>query len=336
MTRSPDSRNVISYVRGVPPVEWLFLSGDRTTVALAIGAFMTLVVGLALAAFQPELDGQRMRWLLNGIVNGLLSLVTVILTINQLILSRQFGSPQDQYDSLAERINFREDVEDLVGGVIAPSQPAGFLAVLFRALRGRARTFGRMVDEGDHGDRFDSVTGNYVETITGNTEQVLTTLETQSFEMEGVVQVLNYDDSWQFYATRRFQKVYAEALSDAEEEALADIFELQKQIDAARQYFETMYIQRELFQLSRQVVYVGVVAILTAGLTIMVYRNQWDPTLGYPARILLMSVVIGVSLSPVALLFSYALRLATVTRRTVVLGPFTPREEKREDSDWNL
>lgn len=41
------------------------------------------------------------------------------------------------------------------------------------------------------------------------------------------------------------------------------------------------------------------------------------------------------TLAPVALLFAYALRLATVVRETVAFGPFVLREERRRDRDWN-
>lgn len=50
----------------------------------------------------------------------------------------------------------------------------------------------------------------------------------------------------------------------------------------------------------------------------------------------LITALLALTLSPVAVLFSYALRLATVTRRTVVFGPFTPQEEQRVDPDWDV
>jgi hypothetical protein len=69
---------------------------------------------------------------------------------------------------------------------------------------------------------------------------------------------------------------------------------------------------------------------------IMVYRNSWGVQLDYVWLAVLLSVAFAVTTLPVAVLFSYALRLATVTRRTVVFGPFTPQEEQKTDSDWNV
>lgn len=325
--------DLIAAVRGDRLIQWSLLDGNRLRVAVALLAAMTVVIAASLYLLRPDLGGDRMRWLFNGLVNGLLSLVTIILTINQLILSRQFGSPNDLYDRLNKRIDFRKRVEDETGSVIAPSQPGGFMRVLFRALRGRATEFAREVDLSD--GRLQNEVDDYVDTITGQTNRVADDLEENPFEMDGILTILNYDDSWQFYTTRRFQTIYGDRFSDHATDLLEEMRELLKQIDTARQYFKTLYLQRELAQLSRHVVYVGVVAILVASVSLLAFQASWRPDLGYTWTVALLSVLTGLTIAPVAVLFSYALRLATITRRTVVFGPFTPEEEQRLDSDWN-
>jgi hypothetical protein len=277
-----------------------------------------------------------MRWLFNGLVNGLLSLVTIILTINQLILSRQFGSPRDLYDRLEKRIDYKTQVEDQTDSVIAPSQPGFFMNHLFQSLRGAATELDTVSTRRDRDGRLNELLDDYVDTIFDQTDRVIDTLQDEPFEMRGLLEILSYDDSWQFHTTRRMQTVYEQELSDREAELLSNIREVLKQIDTGRQYFKTLYLQRELSGLSRQVVYVGVPSILTASLTIMVYRNDWGVQLDYVWLAVLLSVAFAVTTFPVAVLFSYALRLATVTRRTVVFGPFTPQEEQKTDSDWNV
>lgn len=305
------------------------------SVAVAILSFMSVAIFLVFMAYYPKLDADRMRWLFNGLVNGLLSLVTIILTINQLILSRQFGSPEDLYERLEKRIQFRKEVEDSTGSVIASSLPGEFTNHLFQALRGSAVELQNVYERRDHSDRLSKILDQYTNTIFGQTDRVLDTLQSEPFEMTGVLELLSYDDSWQFYTTRRLQLIHHEELSDREREILEDIREILKQIDTARQYFETLYLQRELAQLSRQVVYVGILSIIVASSVIMVYKNDWNVTLSYPWYAVILSVTFGLTIFPVAILFSHALRLATVTRRTVVFGPFTPQEEQQTDSDWN-
>lgn len=334
-TIDESTRNLIGRIRGSNTVRWVLLRGGRGIVAAVILVGMAVVVFVALGAFSPSLTGERMRWLFNGLVNGLLSLVTVVLTINQLILSRQFGSPRDLYDRLEKRIDFRQEVESETGSVIAASQPGGFMQLLFQALRGEARGLETAATDRQD-DRTKEAIDDYTETIVEGTNEITADLESQPFEMAGVLSVLNYDDSWQFHATRQLKIFYGDRLSEAQREHVESIEELLRQIDTTRQYFKTLYIQRELAQLSRQVVYVGVPALLVASLMIMVYRNGWSLSLGPGLSLAAMSVAIAITLSPVALLFAYALRFATVARRTVVFGPFTPQEEQERDSDWNL
>lgn len=334
-TTTGSTRNIIGRLRGSRVVQWLLLSGGRGTVATTILLGMTTVVFIALLTLAPNLEGFRMRWLFNGIVNGLLSVITIVLAINQLILSRQFGSPRDLYDRLDSRISFREEVTDQTDSVLAPSQPAGFMQLLFRALRGQAQQLGHAGASYDRAPHIQEVLDEYIETIAEQTDRITADLEAQPFEMAGVLAVLDYDDSWQFHMTRRLQTVYTDALTEADHECLAEIRELLKQIDTARQYFKTLYTQRELAQLSRAIVYVGIPAILVASLMILIYRNQWSADLDSLGQQLLMAVTMGIALAPVAVLFSYGLRFATIARRSVVFGPFTPQEEQKHDSDWN-
>ena len=325
--------NIIETIRGGRAVRWFLLEGNRFAVSVAIVAIMSVLIAVGLFLLEPNLNAKRMRWLFNGLVNGLLSLVTIILTINQLILSRQFGSPSDLYDRLNKRIDFRKRVEDETEAAISPSQPGGFMRVLFRALHGRASEFGTEADGLD--DRLENEVADYVDTVTGQTNEVADDLERQPFEMAGILTILNYDDSWQFYTTRRFQTIYGDQFSDRANELLEEMRELLKQVDTARQYFKTLYLQRELAQLSRRIIYVGAVAIVTASVTILALKNQWNVYLSFETSVVVLALLTALTIWPVGVLFSYALRLATVTRRTVVFGPFTPEEEQRADSDWN-
>ena len=325
--------NFIESIRGGRFSRWMLLRGNRFAVASVILAGMVVVLTVSLLLLEPNLNAKRMRWLFNGLVNGLLSLVTIILTINQLMLSRQFGSPSSLYERLDDRIDFRMRVEDETESVIAPSQPGGFMRVLFRALHGRATELSEEATPDD--DRLRNEIADYVDTVRDQTNDVADDLEAQPFEMDGLLTILNYDDSWQFYTTRRFQTIYGDQFSDRATELLEEMRELLKQIDTARQYFKTLYLQRELAQLSRRIVYVGAVAIVTASVVLLAYRNAWALSVAFLPSVVAISLLTAITLSPVAVLFSYALRLATVSRRTVVFGPFTPEEEQRADNDWS-
>ena len=331
------SRNIIGRIRGSHAVQWILLSGGRFTVATAILVGLVVVIAVGFIVVTPSLGGDRMRWLFNGLVNGLLSLITLVLTINQLIISRQLGSPRDLYDRLDDRIDFRKEVEDQTGSVIAPSQPDGFMRLLFRALRGKARTLEHARTTHNPDREIQDFLTNFTGIVYEQTDQITATLKSNPFEMAGLLALVDYDDTRQFHLTRRLETIHWDSLSDDQQALVEDIGELLRQIETGRQYFKTLYIQRELAQMSRQIVYVGSVAILVSSATLLFYGEEWGFSLGYRSQILVLSIATGLTLYPVGVVFAHALRIATVTRRTVVFGPFTPQEEQEEsDGEWNL
>lgn len=327
------SGTLVQSLRGKSLVTWVLLRGGRLSVAVAILGAISLAVLAGLFVFVPSLGSERTVWVFNGLVNGLLSLITIILTINQLILSRQFGSPEDLYERFEARIEFRERIEREIDSILVPPQPEDFVQTLFRALRGVAHEL-RLLDVDDEDLNRD--VDEYASTIVDQTEDVMETLETERFEMLGLLAVLNYDDTWPLYVTRRFQALRGDDLSEEVTTRFEDIRELLKELDTARQYFKTLYLQRELALLSRRIIVVGSLAIVVSSLTLFAYRNEWVAAIGQTGSYLLITVLLALTLSPVAVLFSYALRLATVTRRTVVFGPFTPKEEQQADPDWDV
>jgi tellurite resistance protein TehA-like permease len=134
---------------------------------------------------------------------------------------------------------------------------------------------------------------------------------------------------------RRLQTAYAEAHTETTKTALDDMRELFKQINTTRQYFKTVYLQRELSELSRMIVYTGILAVMVASVMVLTYddaaNTRLHPTLYY----LLFSGALVAIQSPLAVLFSYAMRAATISRKTAAFGPFIPQEEQQQVSDSN-
>ncbi len=83
-------------------IHWFVLSGNRHIVA---AGFTLLVVAATFALVTADLlaigpSSNAATLLASGIASGTLTLVTVALSINQLILSRVFGSPNGLSDRL--------------------------------------------------------------------------------------------------------------------------------------------------------------------------------------------------------------------------------------------
>ena len=313
-------------------VWWFVYGGDRlaVTAGLLVAAFVVyFVLGSLDLFFLPD---NRLMWLLSGLVGGLLSLVTLVLTVNQLVLSQQFDSIGGLNDRLEQMIDFREQAEGTTETDVMPVQPGEFIADLLAALSDRAQELGEDASEYDDDQLSDEI-DQYVTDLTEQTNQVHGEVENLEGTFAVLLAILDYNNSRHFYTARRLRTTYADSHSDATKTALDEIQELLKQINTTRQYFKTVYLQRELSELSRMTVYTGIIATMIASVMILTYRDimtaRINPTLYY----CYLSGALVVIQSPLAVLFSYGVRTATISRKTAAFGPFIPGDEQEQVSD---
>jgi hypothetical protein len=132
-----------------------------------------------------------------ALIGGTVTSVTLVLTLNQLVLSQELGAVDDQYDRMEGAMTFREDVGDIIGET-PPAEPSAFLCALIEATADRARAVGEAVDDGDEDAR------HLVDATTGNADAVLDRLDGAEFgEFEVVQHSLDFNYSWKLYATNR-------------------------------------------------------------------------------------------------------------------------------------
>lgn len=113
---------------------WLLLEADRwlvTGVLLAI-VFLTLVgVGyLSPAAEHAIRTSDSVDTLFQGFLTATITGVTLVLTLNQLVLSQELGAVTDQRDRMEGAMEFRQDAADVIQAPVSPSRPAQFLRAL--------------------------------------------------------------------------------------------------------------------------------------------------------------------------------------------------------------
>lgn len=92
----------------------------------------------------------------------------------------------------------------------------------------------------------------------------------------------------------------------------------------ARTQFRTTYTQRVLARLSRELLYVGIPALVVV---IVLGLIPTSPGLlaSEQARLVTVSALLSVAISPLAVLSAYLLRVAAVSERTIAVGPFVSR-----------
>ncbi|QLD86620.1 hypothetical protein HWV23_13080 [Natronomonas halophila] len=311
-------------------VLYLLLDADRrlittgiVTLVFVATAGLSLVVPDAVVVLR-ETDSvdTAFQALIGATVTG----VTLVLTLNQLVLSQELGAVGDQRERMDGAMTFRDDIRDLLGETPS-AEPSAFLQEIVEEIADRATA----VDEsGPLDEDLESMLGGTVR----NAELVSDRLDGASFgEFEVVRAALDFNYSWKLHVTRR--ALDRDDLPEATRESLESLAEALRVFAPAREHFKTLYFQAELIELSRTVLYAAVPALVVAlGVVFYVDVGAFTGTLlGINTGVLLVSAAAAVVISPFAVLLSYVLRIATITGRTLSIGPFILRGDGPEAGD---
>lgn len=152
-----------------------------------------------------------------------------------------------------------------------------------------------------------------------------------TFELIAVI--LHYNDPWQLQEVRKIREHHRFELSTAADNQLERLEDLLGDIHVARQYFKTVYMQQELADLSKILLYVGFPTLLGGAFVILAYDNLLALALHPWLYVVVVAATITALFSPFAVLLAYVLRIATIARRTAAdFGPFVLQQQlPRED-----
>jgi len=307
------------------------------TLLLTLAMFASFVILGARSPFRPYMvDMAPTRYVFQALVGALITGVTLVVTITQLVLSQEIGPIGDQRDRMSDSMSFRDDVEAALGS-ISPPEPESFLQALIENSRENAEAFRETVEGNDNGELVDDVSA-FTDHLADHAEQVTRKLEDRTFGEYAVVEaVLDYNYSEKIYQSRRIRDVYGDDLSEDERRALVDLVGVLSFFGPAREYIKTLYFQWELVNLSRHIVYTTVPALVVTGSMALYLSPNTFPgtTLGVDNLVWVTSAGVTVGLVPFVLLSAYILRLATIAKRTLAIGPFILRSSDRSSEiEW--
>ena len=314
-------------------LRWILLTGNRFQITAAItGLLLVIFLLFGFAGFLSLSVPERAVWFLNGTINGLLTLIPIAVGLNQIVLSQELGSLDDLYERTKGTFDVHRQIGDTTNVAVSSPQASEFFLQLLNAINDRAaelKAAGKNITD----EQLQEEISDYAETLTEQTDDISADLEDLGFELiDTLIVLIDYHDSWQLHTARRLDATYENELSEPATEALAELDDLFLELDAARDYLKTLWIQRELAELSRMMLYTGLPAVIVAGLAIFIAPEISGLTIARPIIVVLLSATFAVSLVPLSVLLAYVVRIALIAQRTAAFGPFIPEDEQQRIS----
>ena len=312
-------------------VNWVLLDGSRW--AVAIGSLVPIAVVLGWMAATKLLvvtNTGPLQFLFSAFVGGNFILITVVLSVNQLVLSRQLKAPDEVRSQINEIHDYRNEVESYTQRDVVPVFPPEFFLLLLETARRQAQDLGGLVI--DHApEGLQSDVNELVEAVTTRIDR---THELYDRSDAGILEILiaaldtNY--AGQIRDAREIKRDHQASLPESgrAEEGIDELIHSLEHIDVARQYLKTLYLQNELARFSRQLLYVGMPAMFTSICVLGAFTTAPDLWAPNPTLRTVVVGVILVGLLPLAVLFAVVLRIATVSEKTIAITPFTTAEQE--------
>jgi hypothetical protein len=321
---------------------WLLFEADRLLVAVLVSTavFVVLVATgyLYPGAREAIGGGDSVDTLFQGFLTATITGVTLVVTLNQLVLSQEFGAVGDQRERMEEAMQFREDVADAIEAPVSPVRPSQFLRALVQVAGERASEFRDAVPsdvDDDVAEEVETLTGS----LTENAERVSGGLDDARFgRFEVILSALDFNYSWKIFTARRLNERHGDSLTAESTEALERLIEVLLFFGPAREHFKTLYFQWDLIVLSRRILAASLPALLVStGMILFFDAGAYGVAVfDVDTLVLVVSAAATVAVVPFVILLAYVMRIATVTRHTLSIGPFILREtDEVSEVEWD-
>ncbi|GAA0199792.1 hypothetical protein ACFFQF_00600 [Haladaptatus pallidirubidus] len=314
---------------------WLVLGARRLVVtgAIAVVFFVSFVV--AGTVLYPPLKSEIARTdtietMFSTMIGANITGTTLVVTISQLVISQENGPLGDQRQRMSDAMDFRNFVGELLGHT-TPSDPSAFLKEIISATESRAYELRDSIGE-DGNEELREELDEFVDSLTGNADTVKDQLDGAVFGTFDVLfAALNFNYSWKIFHVERMRDEYSDSLDDEQHRLFEELKTSLSMFGPAREHIKTLYFQWALIDLSQLILYAAIPALFVAGamLAFVGSGTFTGTTLGVTDILWVVSGAFTVTLVPFMLLVSYILRIATVAKRTLAIGPLILRDSQR-------
>lgn len=313
---------------------WALIDGNRWLLAALLAGFVfsfVLAVGVLDGGIRAAMQsGDPVETVFSGLATGIITGVTLVVTIDQLVLSRQLGPLAEQREQLDESLQFHREVEQLVDGT-SPAEPGRFIAAVVGTIDDRAVALTEAVANAD--GELTAAVEQFVADHEHDSKLVSQRREARYLRFNALRAALEYDYSHRVHEARRIRREYDDVLTDEQRDVLSELIDALRFLGPAREHIRGLYFQAELVKLSR-VILTAAVPALAISLSAMFFLDAGDlsgTTLGVDNLLLTVTAAVTVSVTPFLILVSYVLRIVTITEQTLTTGSFVLREDERPD-----
>ena len=304
---------------------------------LVVGAFSLLgflsLVGLELvgpSSLENVLVGDALGAVFGSLIIAIVTSVTLVLTVAQIVLSEQMNELKDHRANLEGEIEFREEIEEMSGVAVSPVQPNQFFRLLLSLVEAQATDVADAIEESGRAEELAAVLA-YTDELVEHSRSVSDDLQNAEFgSFDVLLPVLHYNYSWKIHAGRALRDEHD--LPVVADESFGELIRTLRHFAPTREYFKTHYFQWEIINTARSILYGAVPALAVAAYVVMAF----DPSavggtlLGIPVLYLALSATYVVVLLPFTVLLAYLLRILTVVKRTLDIGPFILRHTEAD------
>ncbi len=320
--------------------DWFLFGASRLTVTgvLTIACFVLLTVfSMVDLPFQSLLsDGDTIETLFQTLIGVLITGMTLVVSINQLVLSEEFGSLGRQRERMDKSMTFRKDSEREFQWT-GPPEPNRFLSTLINTSVDRAKAVQEAV-KGNPDPLLRDRADQLVDRIATSADEITDELEDAPFGEFTIMQAaLSYNYSWKIYLVRRLYWEHQESLSEDEQDAIDDLVDILELFGPAEEFFKAHYLQWELVNLSRRILYTGVPALIVSIYAALYLKPEVVSGSIFTVPVLVWLINSGVTfaLIPFFIFTAYVFRTASIAKESGAIGPFVLHESERAPLiDW--
>lgn len=314
---------------------WLLLSANRLFVTGLLGAVVfvaSVVIGVAVyPPFPSSAAGSDViETMFSTMIGAIITAATLVVTIGQLVISQENGPLGEQRNRMSNTMDYRTYAQEMVGQPM-PADPSAFLRSLVKAVDRRSGAL-REAISGNDNDQLRAEVDEFTQSTMGNADTVRDNLDGAQFGSFNVLlAALNFNYGWNIFQVERITDDHADSLSAEDQAILDELRTALSMFGPAREHVKTLFFEWELINLSQLIMYVSVPALVVAG-SMLAFVSELTfsgATFGVPDLLWVVAGAFTVTLLPFLLLVSYVVRVATVAKRTLAIGPLILRRSQR-------